>query len=194
MYTPATGNDHYPDSDNTPSGAYIFKPKRGDSDKKQYSTFGKITTMKFETTGVNAFELEYRDEESEEMYTALILTVPGANTLEWEVQLHAIPVSRTSTNTGKEVVANWDLVNFASANTFYTDSNGLEMQKRILNERPDFTLETHEFASSNYYPINSAIAIRDTSSGMQLTVMNDRSQAGSVLADGSVELLQNRRL
>jgi len=29
---------------------------------------------------------------------------------------------------------------------------------------------------------------------MQLTVMNDRSQGGSVLTNGSVELMQNRRL
>ena len=48
--------------------------------------------------------------------------------------------------------------------TFYTDSNGLEMQKRKLNERPDYTLSTNMTVSSNYYPINSAIALRDTGS------------------------------
>ena len=48
--------------------------------------------------------------------------------------------------------------------TFYTDSNGLEMQKRVLNQRPDFTLKTDMRISSNYYPINSAIAIRDSKS------------------------------
>lgn len=67
------------------------------------------------------------------------------------------------------------LDDFDSENTFYTDSNGLEMQKRVLNERQDFTLVTDEFASSNYYPINSAIAIRSPATNMQLTVMNDRS-------------------
>jgi len=62
----------------------------------------------------------------------------------------------------------------------------------VLNSRPDFTLVTDEFASSNYYPINSAIALRrDTK---QLTIMNDRSQGGSVLSGGSIELMQNRRL
>ena len=49
------------------------------------------------------------------------------------------------------------------------------MQKRMLNERPDFTLSTDMKVSSNYYPINSAIAFRDANSGMQMTVMNDRS-------------------
>jgi lysosomal alpha-mannosidase len=48
--------------------------------------------------------------------------------------------------------------------------------------------------SSNYYPINSAIAIRDSSTNRQFTVMNDRAQGGSSLTDGSIELMQNRRL
>lgn len=81
------------------------------------------------------------------------------------------------------------LDDFDSENTFYTDSNGLEMQKRVLNERQDFTLVTDEFASSNYYPINSAIAIRSPATNMQLTVMNDRSQGGSVLENGSIEIM-----
>ena len=66
------------------------------------------------------------------------------------------------------------------------------MQKRILNERETFTLVTDAKTASNYYPINSAIAIRDNN--LQMTVMNDRSQGGSSLQDGSIELMQNRRL
>lgn len=69
-------------------------------------------------------------------------------------------------------------------NTFYTDSNGLEMQKRILNYRPTWDLITEEAVSANYYPVNQAIAIRDSDSSLQLTVMNDRSQGGSSLVDG----------
>merc|ERR1711893_269289 len=105
--------------------------------------------------------------------------------------MHGIPIQERK---GMEVVVNWEMLNWDNDDTFYTDSNGLEMQKRVLNYRPDFTLVTDEFASSNYYPINSAIAIRDESKSMQLTVMNDRSQGGSVLSDGSIELMQNRRL
>ena len=101
-----------------------------------------------------------------------------------------------SDDLGKEIVVTWAMIDetFDNENTFYTDSNGLEMQTRILNERPDFTLVTDEFASSNYYPINSALAIRSPSTNMQLTIMNDRSQGGSVLSNGVIELMQNRRL
>jgi len=48
--------------------------------------------------------------------------------------------------------------------TFYTDSNGLEMQERIKNYRPTWDLKTKEHVSGNYYPINQAIAIRDIES------------------------------
>ena len=71
------------------------------------------------------------------------------------------------------------------------------MQKRILNYRPTWTLSTDMTVSSNYYPINSAIAIRDTvntDSPVQMTVMNDRAQGGSSIENGSIELMQNRRL
>lgn len=64
----------------------------------------------------------------------------------------------------------------------------------MVDYRPDFTLVTDEFASSNYYPINSAVAIRSPTTNVQLTVMNDRSQGGSVLTNGSIEIMQNRRL
>lgn len=45
-------------------------------------------------------------------------------------------------NKGREVVAKWTFANFDNEQTFYTDSNGLEMQKRVLDSRPDFTLDT----------------------------------------------------
>ena len=68
------------------------------------------------------------------------------------------------------------------------------MQKRIFGERPDFTLETEMETSSNYYPINSAIVFKDSDSSLQMTVMNDRPQGGSVNEYGAIELMQNRRI
>ena len=135
--------------------------------------------------------LQYASDDISEIYTVIIRMFPGSKLIEFEVKLHGIPVSD---NVGREVVANWQVVAFDQAKTFYTDSNGLEMQKRILDYRPDWELTTDEKESSNYYPIQQAIAIRDTNSNMQMTVMNDRSQGGSALEAGSIELMQDRRL
>lgn len=134
---------------------------------KKKTTFFRKAFNKFKSwTGG---KIEYENE----IYTVVITLAPGASTIEWEVQLHGIPVSGDK---GKEVVALWDVLEFDNGATFYTDSNGLEMQKRVLDKRPGgWKVDTIEKASSNYYPINSAIAIRSPYSFNQVTVMNDRS-------------------
>jgi hypothetical protein len=65
------------------------------------------------------------------------------------------------------------------------------MQKRILNFRPTWNLTTVQNMNitANYYPIQSAIAIVDEATNMQMVVMNSRSQGGSVLQDGRIELM-----
>jgi hypothetical protein len=109
---------------------------------------------------------------------------------EWEVYLAGLPNDKH----GREVTINWKSYDIKNNKTFYTDSNGLEMQQRILNYRPSFNFSSFEEVSGNYYPINSAIAIVDEKANLQMTVLNDRSQGGSVLEEGRVELMQNRRM
>jgi lysosomal alpha-mannosidase len=55
------------------------------------------------------------------------------------------------------------------------------MQERVLDKRPTWNFTTNEHISGNYYPINSAIAVIDPVTKVQFTVMNDRSQGGSVI-------------
>ena len=95
---------------------------------------------------------------------------------------------------GKEVVVTWFTPDIEHGDTFYTDSNGLEMQERKLNYRPTWDFSSAMNISSNFYPINSAMAIRDETKLLQMTIMNDRSQAGSVIEKGKFEFLLNRRL
>jgi hypothetical protein len=66
------------------------------------------------------------------------------------------------------------------------------MQKRVQDYRPSVTSHTTETVTNNYYPINTAISIQDASSKRRMTVMNDRSQGGTSIAPGTVELMQNR--
>jgi hypothetical protein len=68
------------------------------------------------------------------------------------------------------------------------------MVKRVLNQRFSFTLNSTDKVSSNYFPIVSAISIVDQTNQTQLIVLNDRTQGGSALSKGRIELMQNRRL
>ena len=63
-----------------------------------------------------------------------------------------------------------------------------------MGYRPTWDFSTDENVSGNYYPVNSAIVIQDLKKNIQMTVMNDRSQGGSSLKKGRIELMQNRRL
>lgn len=101
--------------------------------------------------------------------------------------------------TGYEVEAAWVIADFDNNNTFFTDSNGLQMQKRILNYRPTWDIkknynDSNENITANYYPVNSAVQMRDLKQNKIFTIMNDRSQAGSALEAGQIQLMQNRRI
>lgn len=76
-----------------------------------------------------------------------------------------------------------------SASTFYTDSNGRELIKRIRNYRETYEYTDDEPVAGNYYPITARIVIRDEENKLELAVLNDRAQGGSSLKDGAVELM-----
>lgn len=80
--------------------------------------------------------------------------------------------------------------NFHNENTFYTDSNGREMIQRVLNYRPTFDYDVNkEPISSNYYPITSKITVKDEEAKLRVSVLNDRSQGGTSLDEGQIELM-----
>lgn len=97
-----------------------------------------------------------------------------------------------SDNKGKEVVM---AIGHSVHNnkTFYTDSNGLEEQKRVTNYRPTWTLSVNEPVSGNYYPINSHISVIDSATKSRLSVLVDRSEGGTACKDGFIELMIHRR-
>lgn len=81
-----------------------------------------------------------------------------------------------------------------SDGTFYTDANGRQTLERELDARQSYTYTPTEPVSANYYPVNSHIFIRDPLGKQQATVLVDRSQGGSSLVGGLVELMVHRRL
>jgi hypothetical protein len=60
-YNPATGDDGYSNSDNDPSGAYIFKPMRDDQSKHAYSEFSHVESWTGENSGISIMTVYYTD-------------------------------------------------------------------------------------------------------------------------------------
>lgn len=161
------------------SGAYIFRP-----DGDTAISLGSPT----ETTI------------SGPVYDELIRSYPGSwvtqsvrlyhdvNWLEVAWNVGPIPVNDGE---GKEVIARF-CSSLSNDGVFYTDSNGRQLVERKLNFRPDFEINMTEPVAQNYYPVNSKIIIQDATN--QMGVLTDRSQAGSSLDNGCIELMVHRRL
>lgn len=186
-YEADLGGDKFDGSDNCPSGAYIFKPAK---DKQSSIRYAKLDSVQsYNSPVVSEFHLTFSESQGQQ---ACVRVRVGKQypVSSWEVILSSIPDDQK----GMEVTVNWKSFDIDNNEIFYTDSNALEMQQRKLNSRPTWTLSTDEPISANYYPINSAIAIEDTVKNLQMTVMNDRSQGGSVIEEGRIELMHHRRL
>ena len=94
--------------------------------------------------------------------------------------------------TAREEIISRIATDIASGDHFFTDSNGFETMLRTRNHRQTYSINLTEPITANYYPVNTAISIRDASA--QLTVTPDRTQGGASLASGEIELLLHRRL
>ena len=96
------------------------------------------------------------------------------------------------------MIVSWKMYDsFDSKGAFWTDSNALGMVKRQRDQK-DYeeakNVKDSQIAS-NYYPVDSAIAMRDANGkNIQVTIMNDRAQGGSadLSKKGSIELMQQR--
>lgn len=194
-----TGYDLWTDPHYQNSGAYVFIPLDGQYEAKAYTN-----VVNYTQAGDDTFVLYFsKDNEEMEQSNQAIMTMrygdsddPGVFTATVEVDLFGLPDVPYG---GHEVVLDLHVDNFDNNKTFFTDSNALDMQKRILNHRPTWDISlnyngSNDNVTANFYPVNSAIQIKDTAQNKSFTVMNDRSQAGTSLEKGSIQLMQNRRM
>ena len=88
-------------------------------------------------------------------------------------------VKGLSNDKGTEVTVNFNSDEIENSGIFYTDSNGMMIEKRQLDYRPWNGLNNTGYeATSNYYPINAYVQIqddRDKDEHKQMTIYNDRS-------------------
>jgi hypothetical protein len=165
---------------NNPSGAYIFRPN-GTTAVTIASTATKLQIV----TGPVISEIR----QSFSTYiTQAITLITGQPQVEFTYAVGSIPIDDSI---GKEVISRFSS-NLASAKTWYTDSNGREFLQRIKDYRPSWTYKPDQPVAGNYYPVNAAIYLKDST--RQITILNDRAQGGSSLNDGQLELMVHRRV
>lgn len=166
--------------DDQNSSAYIFRPASNTAMKTiPYSKGAAYIKAPLGVEVLSRFE--------EPWIRQVTRVLKGLPYLEVEYKIGPIPIED---GRGKEIITRLSST-IQSNGTFYTDSNGREFQKRIRNFRPTYDLDLHEPVAGNYYPVNAAIYLEDASASM--CVLVDRSQGGSSLADGSMELMPQRR-
>ncbi|XP_045405914.1 lysosomal alpha-mannosidase isoform X2 [Lemur catta] len=161
------------------SGAYIFRPSR--QQPLPVSRWAQIQLVK--TALVQELHQNFSA-----WCSQVVRLYPGQRHLELEWTVGPIPVGDSW---GKEVISRFD-TSLETDGVFYTDSNGREILERRRDYRPTWNLNQTEPVAGNYYPVNTRIYITDGK--VQLTVLTDRSQGGSSLRDGSLELMVHRRL
>ncbi|ENN70995.1 hypothetical protein D910_06863 [Dendroctonus ponderosae] len=92
---------------------------------------------------------------------------------------------------GREVITKYS-TQLDSNGTFYTDSNGREMLKRVRDFRPTWKVDLKEPEPGNYYPVTSKITLQDPRKNIQFSVLTDRAEGGTSLEDGQIELMLHR--
>ncbi|XP_074713591.1 lysosomal alpha-mannosidase [Strix uralensis] len=174
-YNASIGNDESPQA----SGAYIFRP----NSSEPIPVSKRVSTYLVKNTLVQEL---YQNFSSWCSQVVRLRTGQPYVELEWTVG--PIPVAD---GWGKEIISRFETPLQTDAR-FYTDSNGRQILERRRNYRPTWNLNQSEPVAGNYYPVNTRIFIKDKK--FQLTVLTDRSQGGSSVFDGSLELMVHRRL
>jgi len=93
---------------------------------------------------------------------------------------------------GKEVIIRYDTT-LSTQGLWYTDAQGIEFQERKFNFRPTWTLNVTEPVAGNYYPVNFATYIKDTTANQQFTILTDRTRSAASLVSGQLESMLYRR-
>ncbi|XP_060520800.1 lysosomal alpha-mannosidase-like [Cylas formicarius] len=163
-----------------PSGAYVFRPAYENStsnitDRVNYTVY----------TGPVVMEIQ---QEFNDWIGQTIRIYENENFVEFDWVVGPISLEFEG---GKEVVTKFS-TNLVTSSTFYTDSNGRELMKRIKDFRPTWNLATNETISSNYFPVTSHIVVRDVEKNIEMGILTDRAQGGTSLRDGELELMVHR--
>ena len=179
--------------DSQASGAYIFRPVTGSAALPLAAAAAAVTLLSGPVLSEARQVLAVADVGAAAGVTWARQSVrlwAGAPDAELEFALGPLPFAD---GWGKEVISRV-CAPLATGGAFATDSNGRDLVARARNYRKYFPYNDTEPIAANYFPVNSQIETSDPATGVTLGVVNDRSQGGSSLQDGCLELLVHRRL
>jgi hypothetical protein len=173
------------------SGAYIFRPN-----SSEVFGFGGAKPTIVVSEGELVTEVY---QQFSEWATHVVRLYKGRNYVEVEWTAGPIPIDtpwlqQKNSDWGKEVIVKY-ASGLASQSTWYTDSNGKEMVKRVYNKRgPSYPSHYNisEPVAGNYYPVNAMMALDDGTN--ELAVLTDAAQGGASLANGELEFMVHRRI
>ncbi|XWS37045.1 hypothetical protein CRYUN_Cryun19dG0009600 [Craigia yunnanensis] len=161
------------------SGAYVFRPN------------GTYSTKSDGQGSFTVFRGPLLDEVHQRINSwiyQITRVYKGKEHAEFEFTVGPIPIND---GMGKEVVTQIS-THMKTNRTFYTDSSGRDFIERIRDYRKDWNLEVNQPVAGNYYPINLGMYLKDDSK--ELSILVDRSVAGSSIKDGQLEIMLHRRL
>lgn len=156
------------------SGLYIFRPEDGMYQTLKYNGISGGIIAKPDS-GIGSIIKFYLTNPESDIDTIEISIDPTTQAIKVEVDLASLPKEESEDGKviyGYEVLAIFSVKDFVNGGTFYTDSNGLDMQKRVLNYRADYEiLESYDTypnmtlsggkymnnITTNFYPVTSAL-------------------------------------
>ncbi|KAK7113102.1 lysosomal alpha-mannosidase-like [Littorina saxatilis] len=185
FYNAFGGNNSQPEFQ--ASGAYMFRPNGSSIPVTMGSGHARLSSRSYFVQGEVVQEVY---QEFSPWVTQSVRLYNHHRFVQFHWTVGPIPITDGQ---GKEVVSVFK-TSLGNKKTFYTDSNGREVLKRQLNYRETWPFNNTEPIAGNYFPVNSRIFIRDEAKQVQFTVLTDRSEGGTSLREGEVELMVHRRL
>lgn len=183
----------YTPSDDTPgqaSGAYIFRPNCSENTP--------VPCDPYEVNGGNvelSITIGQGVQEAYQVFsdwvTQTIRLYADQEFIEVSYTVGPIPFQD---GFGKEVVSLWS-TDLQVNQTWYTDSNGRDMQQRRFNYRPTWDLQVTDPVAYNFFPVDSSMYMQENGTdGRQFVISTDRAQGGASLHNGELMLMVHRRL
>lgn len=167
-----------------PSGGYAFNP----TPDKPAPVSSKVTIRVIRGPLVEEVHQTFNP-----WISQVIRIYQHVDYIEFDWIVGPIPIDNWFFDPGQDVISRFES-DLSTNGTFFTDANGRETLRRVRHHRPTWELDTTERVASNYYPVTSWIFVRDYDRDLQVTLLPDRSEGGTSLVDGVVDLAVHRRL